>query len=122
MLMRTRAEIDLSHLVQNFTAIAGAVAPAKMIPIVKADAYGHGAMSAARSLSRAGAEFFAVAQFAEAMTLRDSGIREPILIFGRLFPDQIGEAVRADFRVTVFGEEDIDWIEKASSDRPPAQT
>ncbi len=117
MSQRTRAEIDLSHLVHNYKAIAGAVAPAKVIPVVKADAYGHGAVAAARSLSRAGAELFAVAQFAEAMTLRDSGIREPILVFGRLFPDEIKPAVRADFRLTVFGEEDIDWIEKAPLDR-----
>lgn len=118
MQQRTRAEIDLSHLSHNFGAIAEAVAPATVIPVVKADAYGHGAVAAARSLSRAGASLFAVAQFAEAMTLRDSGIREPVLIFGRLFPDEIGTALRAGFRLTVFGEEDLDWIEHAAADRP----
>ena len=47
MLMRTRAAIDHSHLVHNFTAIVRAVAPATVIPVVKADAYGHGAVAVA---------------------------------------------------------------------------
>ena len=82
----TCAEINLGNLLDNMRAIQQHVAPAKVIPVVKADAYGHGAVPVTQTLSAAGYTLFAVAQFKEAMTLRDSGVAHPILIFGRLLP------------------------------------
>lgn len=89
-----------------------------VIPVVKADAYGHGVLPVAQKLVKAGAGFLAVAQFKEAMDLRESGVVCPILIFGRLLPDQIPEAVKAGLRLTLFSKKDIAWIEKAALDRP----
>ena len=109
---RTCARIHLDHLRFNFREIRKKIAPARLIPVVKADAYGHGAISVSRCLVNEGADLLAVAQYQEAMELRDSGIDVPILIFGRLFPDEIPEAIRAGFRITLFGVEDIRWIEK----------
>jgi alanine racemase len=86
--------------------------------VVKADAYGHGAITVSRCLVDEGADLLAVAQFQEAMELRESGIAVPILIFGRLVPDELPDAIRAGFRITLFGREDIRWIEQVSGNRP----
>lgn len=115
---RTWAEINLDHLVSNIHSIRRKVAPARVIPVVKADAYGHGAVACTKRLAREGFGMFAVAQFQEAMELRESGIDLPILVLGRLFPDEIPEAVKAGFRISVFGEEDVRWIEEAGADTP----
>jgi alanine racemase len=115
----TFAEINLRHLLHNVRAIQQKVAPSQVIPVVKADAYGHGAVVVTKHLVKAGFRFFAVAQFQEAMELRESGIPHPILIFGRVFPEELPAAIRADFRITIFGKQDIRWIEKTKKDRPP---
>lgn len=114
----TCARIYLDCLRFNFCEIRRKIAPARLIPVVKADAYGHGAIPVSRCLVDEGADFLAVAHYQEAMELRDSGIHVPILIFGRLFPDQIPEALRAGFRITLFGLEDIGWIERVSGNQP----
>ncbi|MDM8523611.1 alanine racemase [Desulfococcaceae bacterium HSG8] len=115
---KNRAEINLNNLVHNIRSIQQKVSPSKVIPVVKADAYGHGAVPVTKHLVREGFEMFAVAQFQEAMELRESGITQPILIFGRLFPDEIPEAIRAGIRISVFGKEDIRWIMTAKQNLP----
>ncbi|MCE5333320.1 MAG: alanine racemase [Desulfobacteraceae bacterium] len=114
----TYAEVNLDNLVENVDRIRRKVAPARVIAVIKADAYGHGAVPVARRLVREGQELFAVAQFGEAMELRESGITQPILVLGRLFPHQIPEAVKASLRLTLFGEEDLRWVEKCVADTP----
>ena len=109
---QTCATIHLDRLRFNFRELRKKIAPARLIPVVKADAYGHGAISVSRCLVDEGADFLAVAQYQEARELRDSGIDVPILIFGRLFPDELPEAIRAGFRISLFGVEDIRWIER----------
>lgn len=113
----TCARIDLNNLAFNFRNIREAVYPAPVIAVVKADAYGHGALAVATRLATEGAEMFAVARLDEALELRDSGFLHPILIFGRLFPEEISVAAGAGFRISVFNKEDIDWIESTCSDR-----
>lgn len=115
---KTYAEINLDHLVHNVRSIQQKVSPAEIIPVVKADSYGHGAVAVTKRLVSEGLKIFAVAQFQEAMELRESGIDRPILIFGRLFPNEIPQAVKAGFRITLFGKEDIQWIEKAALEKP----
>lgn len=115
---RTCARIHLDHLGFNFREIRKKIAPARLIPVVKADAYGHGAIPVSRCLVDEGADFLAVAQYQEAMELRDSGLDVPILIFGRLFPDELPGAMRAGFRITLFGVEDIRWIERVPGNQP----
>jgi alanine racemase len=115
----TCAEINLDNLVHNIRAIQQQVSPSTVISVVKADAYGHGAVPVAKHLVKEGVQFFAVAQFQEAMELRESGIYLPILIFGRLFPDEITTAIKAGFRITLFGKEDVRWIEKTDKEQQP---
>ena len=80
-LHRTWAEIDLGALAGNFAAIQK-LCDKKIYAVVKADAYGHGAIEVAQTLQRCGAYGFAVSNIAEAEQLRQAGISEPILILG----------------------------------------
>jgi alanine racemase len=114
----TRAEINLDNLSYNIRAIQQKVSPSGVIPVVKADAYGHGAVPVSKRLAREGFTMVAVARLEEAMDLRESGIAQSILIFGRLFPGEIPAAIKAGFRLTVCGAEDIRWIEEAGQDQP----
>jgi alanine racemase len=118
MSFRNHAEINLDNLAYNIHRIQERVAPARVIPVVKADAYGHGALPVVKRLLKEGLRMFAVAQFQEGMELRESGITHPILILGRLFPDDIPQAIRAGFRISIFGEEDVRWIEAARQKVP----
>lgn len=80
-LKRTWAEIDLDALSENFRQIRSKVTPGcKMMGIVKADGYGHGAVEVAKVLREGGAEWFGVSNLEEAIQLRQFGITEPILI------------------------------------------
>ncbi len=85
----TRAEIDLAALRHNFEQVRSQVGgQAGILAVVKADAYGHGAVPVARTLERAGAAAFAVALVEEGIALRRAGLQRPILVFGEIFPGQ----------------------------------
>ena len=80
---RTWAEIHLSNLEHNYRALRGMLPRGcRFLGVVKADAYGHGAIPVAKKLEELGAEYLAVACLDEAIELRDSGITAPILILG----------------------------------------
>lgn len=80
---RTWAEIGLGNLRRNYEAIRASLPKGcRFLGVVKADAYGHGAMSVARLLESAGADYLAVSCLDEALELRDGGISMPILILG----------------------------------------
>ena len=82
-----------------------------MMCVVKADAYGHGSVEAARLMRRAGADAFAVAIAEEAHQLRDAGVREPILILGGGGESALRSAVAADAAQAVFAPEMLDVLE-----------
>lgn len=80
---RTWAEISLENIRHNYEAIRSALpASCRFLGVVKADAYGHGALNVARLLEEKGADYLAVSCLDEAMELRDGGITMPILILG----------------------------------------
>ena len=84
---KTRAEIDLHNLAFNFRSIRGFVGEkVKILAVVKADAYGHGAVECSKRLETEGADWFGVATIEEAVELRMSGIRFPILYFRGYWP------------------------------------
>ena len=82
---RTWAEIDLDSLIHNFNT-AKDFTGGDVVPVIKADAYGHGAVAVAKALPKRHAKFFAVADIEEAIELRLSGIDKPILILGYTSP------------------------------------
>ncbi|MBS1385021.1 alanine racemase [Flavonifractor sp. DFI.6.63] len=83
MQMRTWAEVDLSDLEHNYRALRGLLPrDCRFLGVVKANAYGHGAVPVAKRLEALGAEYLAVACLEEAGELRGAGIQTPILILG----------------------------------------
>ena len=89
-LKRTWAEIDLDALQDNYRAIASSLTGnSRVMAVVKADAYGHGAGQTARTLREAGATWFGVSNLDEAMQIRSAGITEPILIFAYTPPSAV---------------------------------
>ncbi len=87
---RCWAEIDLSALAANYRALARSLpAPAELLAVVKANAYGHGAVPVARSLAAQGCSFFGVAQITEAQELRRGKIRGRILVLSHLEAGEI---------------------------------
>ena len=82
-LKRTWAEISLDNLNHNYHALREKLpSECRFLGVVKADAYGHGAVPVSRHLKELGTEFLAVSNFEEATQLRCNGIRGPILILG----------------------------------------
>ncbi|HVF68779.1 MAG TPA: alanine racemase [Pyrinomonadaceae bacterium] len=95
----TWAEVDLDALAWNYRAVCGRVgAGVKVMGVVKADAYGHGANACARRLAREGAEWFGVATPEEAFELRRAGVEQDILSFGGFWEGQAEECL--SMRVT----------------------
>ena len=88
-LKRTWAEIDLDHLTHNFEVIRRRVGDkVKLLGVVKADGYGHGAVEIAKRLEQLGAGYLAVSNIDECEELRDSGVTLPILMLGFTPADQ----------------------------------
>jgi alanine racemase len=98
----TFVEIDLGAIAANVRAIRDAVGPrVKIMPAVKADGYGHGAIPVSRAALSAGADMPGVASVEEAVELRDAGIRAPILVLGCSAPDSAPEIVELAVAATV---------------------
>lgn len=116
-LKKTRAEISLGAITKNFEYLKNTTT-ARVICVIKADAYGHGAVHVAKALEGVGADFFAVSSINEALELRDAGITSDILILGYILPEQLPFAFRNDFSVTCASLESAkNIIEKANGDK-----
>ncbi len=79
-------EVDLDAVERNTRTLAAAVAPARLMAVVKADAYGHGAVPVAQATLSAGAAWLGVALVEEALSLRAAGITAPILVLSEPHP------------------------------------
>ncbi len=91
----TWLEIDLAALGHNLRLLAGRAPGARIIAVVKANAYGHGAVPLAKFLrERQGVGMFAVATGDEGAELRRGGLDEPVLLLGALHPQDAGDAAR----------------------------
>ena len=98
-LRRTWAEIDLDALAYNYRALRQRVgADVRFLGVVKADAYGHGAVQVSRTLQELGADYLAVSSIDEAAELRSGGITMPILILGHTPGEQVGRLI--DLHIT----------------------
>ena len=101
-LKRTWAEISLDNLTHNFETIRHQVGPkAKLLGVVKADAYGHGAVRVAKHLERLGAGYLAVSNLDECEELRVNGIMLPILMLGFTPADQAERILKNDMTQAV---------------------
>ena len=94
-LRRTWAEIDLDALEHNYRRARTLTGPGvRYLGVVKADAYGHGAVQIGRKLESLGADYLAVSSLDEARELRHGGITMPVLILGHTPPDMVPELIR----------------------------
>lgn len=94
-------EIDLDAYAENLKTIAEWVAPAQLMPVLKADAYGHGALHLARICEGLGVPMVAVATVEEAMQLRRGFVETPILIFGALPESSLVECLNYHITPTI---------------------
>lgn len=105
-LKRTWAQINLDAVDGNISEIKNLLSPGvKLCAVVKADCYGHGFEYTALEMCRAGADWFAVSNLAEALQLRRAGIDRPVLILGYTPPDKAGELAYNDISQSVFSAE-----------------
>lgn len=83
------ADIDLDALAANLVLLRAEVAPAGVLAVIKADAYGHGATQVARALAAVGVEWLGVALLEEGAAVRAAGVTTPILVLGPAAPEQL---------------------------------
>lgn len=103
---RTQLTINMNNLEYNCNRVLGKLPEGvKLLAVIKANAYGHGAVEFAKFL-KSKCDFFGVACIEEAVELRLAGITTPILILGRVFPDSYQDAVKYDIRIPIFSIED----------------
>ena len=114
---RVFARIDLDAIAYNMEQMKQNLANGtKVMAVIKADGYGHGAVPIAQMLEPA--EYiwgFAVATLDEAVVLRTEGIRKPILVLGCVFPDQYMEMLKHDIRMNVYTEEMAESISQMAA-------
>ncbi|MFO8082888.1 MAG: alanine racemase [Desulfobacterales bacterium] len=97
------AEIDLGAIAHNVAQLRKITSPkAKLMAVVKADAYGHGAVQTAKAALSSGADVLGVARINEAIVLRQAGISAPIQIFGYTPPLMTETLIKHDLTQTVF--------------------
>src|SRR6185503_6536202 len=112
----TWAEIDLDNLAANFNKVRNRVSPAaRVMAVVKANAYGHGAVACARRLSTEGAEWFGVALPEEGIELRDAGITQPILCLAGYWPGQAALCVQHRLTPVVYRIDMIETLNRAAT-------
>lgn len=113
-----RARIDLSALSANYRHARSLAPGRKVIAVIKGDAYGHGAVAAARALY-AEADTFAVACIEEALELREAGIDTPVLLLEGCFePGELALVEHHGFITVVHCPEQLDMLLAARPDRP----
>jgi alanine racemase len=98
----TIAEVDLSAIEFNIHSIQNRVAPAEIMAVVKANAYGHGAVKIAHTLIKNGVKCLGVASVEEGIELRDAGIDVPILVFSGLSLNQAALYIKSNLEATIF--------------------
>lgn len=97
------AEIDLSAISHNIREIRRVTAPAaRVMAVVKADGYGHGAVEVSRTALACGAEWLGVARTGEGAALRDAGIEAPVLVLGYTPPEQFREVLERRLAQAVY--------------------
>ena len=108
----THVEVDLDVLAGNYRAIAAHVAPARVMPILKANAYGHGLVEVARLLERLAAPYVGVAYLEEGLRLREHGVRLPVLVLGGIVGSQIPRFLEHDLTLTASSVDKLRAIEE----------
>lgn len=108
----TQLLVNLDAIAHNYQQFCKHVRSASVMPVVKANAYGHGLVEVALYLSALNPPYFGVATFEEALSLRDAGIRTPILVFGGIHDTQIPLYIQRDLTLTASSISKLHAIER----------
>src|ERR1039457_6640932 len=114
---RSYVLVSLDQIARNYRNVRAAVGPGvEVMAVVKADAYGHGALAVSRTLIREGAKWLAVSSVDEGVALRATGISARILVMAGFLPQERGAVVGYDLTPTAHSLDDI-----AERDRMPGR-
>lgn len=113
------AEVDPSAIEHNVATLRSVVAPSALWAVVKADGYGHGAVTAARAAVAGGADGLCVALVQEGVALRGAGLTVPILLLSPQPPEQMAAAVAAGLTLTVHSEAGVAALEAVGAHQHP---
>ena len=111
----THVEVNLSCLERNFTAIRQHVGSAKVMPVLKANAYGHGLVEVARLMVGLGADYLGAALLEEGLLLRQAGITASVLVLGSPSAEQIPRYLAHDLAITASSIEKLRLINEAAA-------
>ena len=112
----TYAEIRLDAVRHNLEALRSLLAPGvKVLGVVKADAYGHGAVPVARTLVAGGIDMLGVALVEEGAELREAGVATPVLVMGTIPRDEVASLIAHDLQPTVVNEETAREIDREAA-------
>jgi len=113
--LRIWAEVDLDAIASNMRTVRGMLPEAaKIMAVVKADGYGHGAAEIAGTLTENGADMLGVAIFEEGAALRRAGVKAPVLVLGRSAACDYDELIRHKLSQTIVNAEDAAALSKIS--------
>ncbi len=110
----TLVEVNLSRLAENFRLICQRAAPARVMPILKANAYGHGLGRVGQLMQELGAGYLGVAVLEEGMLLREAGVTTPILVLGGILGNQVPLFLRYNLSLTASSQQKLEQIEEAA--------
>lgn len=113
----TVAQVDLAAIRRNFDRLARLVAPASVWAVIKADAYGHGAVEVARTLSDRCAAL-AVSLVEEGLELRAAGVRTPIVVLGAYYDRCHAQVLEQQLTPVIYDPADLDRFAAAASGQP----
>lgn len=111
----TYVEVDLSVLAANLAAIRARVGSCRVMPVLKANAYGHGIGEVAKLMVSLGADYLGAAFLEEGIELRRQGVTTPILILGGLASDQVPLFIEHDLTFTASSVDKLRLIEQAAA-------
>ncbi len=111
----TLVEVNLTRLTENLHLIREKVAPAKVMTILKANAYGHGLVEVARHMVACGADYLGVAVLEEGILLREQGITAPILVLGGIMGNQVPLFLQHALTLTASSVEKLEQVETAAT-------
>lgn len=112
------AEINLANIVHNYQEVKRLIEPSvKVMAVVKANAYGHGAVHVSKALEKENVDYFGVALMEEASELRTAGINKPILVLGWTPQDEYSQALQAGVSLTLFTLKEAEELNKMARER-----
>ena len=111
----TRVEVDLKVLAENFKSIKSFVGKTKVMPVLKANAYGHGLVRVAQLYEELKADYLGVAVVEEGILLREMGVKMPILVLGGVWGNQIPLFLKHNLSITASSIDKLKQIDETSA-------